>query len=67
MKKDVEDQKNLILKQATVEEILVDGIRSRSKNPPERDDPDPDADPCSGTFLNGLVHIGLTHSFWPYG
>jgi tRNA uridine 5-carboxymethylaminomethyl modification enzyme len=62
MKKAVEDQKNLIAKQATVEEILVDGnkivgvkthlnevIRGKTLIL------------APGTFLNGLVHIGLTH------
>ena len=62
MKKAVEDQKNLTIKQATVEEILLDGneitgvkthlnemilTKTLILGP--------------GTFLNGLVHIGLTH------
>jgi tRNA uridine 5-carboxymethylaminomethyl modification enzyme len=62
MKKAVEDQKNLIVKQATVEEILVDvnkivGVKThlneviRGKA----------LILAPGTFLNGLVHIGLTH------
>jgi tRNA uridine 5-carboxymethylaminomethyl modification enzyme len=62
MKKVVEDQKDLYLKQATVEEILVEaneivGVKTN-------------LDEilltkalilAPGTFLNGLVHIGLTH------
>jgi tRNA uridine 5-carboxymethylaminomethyl modification enzyme len=62
MKKAVEDQKTLIAKQATVEEILVDankivGVKThlneviRGKA----------LILAPGTFLNGLVHIGLTH------
>jgi tRNA uridine 5-carboxymethylaminomethyl modification enzyme len=62
MKKAVEDQKNLIIKQATVEEILIDankivGVKThlneiiRAKA----------LILAPGTFLNGLVHIGLTH------
>jgi tRNA uridine 5-carboxymethylaminomethyl modification enzyme len=62
MKKSVEDQKGLYLKQATVEEILVEadkivGIRTNldeillTKT----------LILAPGTFLNGLVHIGLTH------
>jgi tRNA uridine 5-carboxymethylaminomethyl modification enzyme len=62
MKRDVEDQKNLTLKQATVEEILVDGIKVTGVRTHQNETilartlilaP--------GTFLNGLVHIGLTH------
>jgi tRNA uridine 5-carboxymethylaminomethyl modification enzyme len=62
MKKAIEDQKNLTLRQATVEEILIDGdeivgvetnlnetIQTRVLIL------------TPGTFLNGLVHIGLTH------
>jgi tRNA uridine 5-carboxymethylaminomethyl modification enzyme len=62
MKRAVENQKNLTIKQATVEEILVDenkivGVKTNLNETlltralvlaP-------------GTFLNGLVHIGLTH------
>ncbi len=62
MKRTVESQENLTIEQATVEEILVDGdkivgvktdqnetIRSKSLIL------------APGTFLNGLVHIGLSH------
>ncbi len=62
MKKAIEDQKDLLMKQATVEEILVEGD-SVSGVRTELDEiilakavilsP--------GTFLNGLIHIGLTH------
>ena len=62
MKRAVEDQENLTIKQATVEEILVDedkivGVKTnlneiiRTKS----------LVLAPGTFLNGLVHIGLTH------
>jgi tRNA uridine 5-carboxymethylaminomethyl modification enzyme len=62
MKKTVEGHKNLIVKQATVEEILADankivGVKThlneiiRAKA----------LILVPGTFLNGLVHIGLTH------
>jgi len=62
MKKDLEDQKNLTLKQATVEEILVDGnkvtgvITHLNETILTRI-----LILAPGTFLNGLVHIGLTH------
>jgi len=62
MKKAVEDQENLYIKQATVEELLVEndkvlGVKTHLNEviltralilAP-------------GTFMNGLVHIGLTH------
>ncbi len=61
MKKTVEDQENLHLKQDIVEEILVNdknqvtgvktmlGTAYRSKT----------VIVCSGTFLNGVIHVGL--------
>jgi tRNA uridine 5-carboxymethylaminomethyl modification enzyme len=62
MKKALEDQENLSIRQATVEEILVEGpsiagvrtdlnevIHSRA------------VIITPGTFLNGLIHIGLAH------
>ncbi|MDI6762114.1 MAG: tRNA uridine-5-carboxymethylaminomethyl(34) synthesis enzyme MnmG [Thermodesulfobacteriota bacterium] len=62
MKRIVEEQANLFIKQATVEEIIVDGNKVIGLRT--------DADDmiqgktlilAPGTFLNGLVHIGLTH------
>jgi tRNA uridine 5-carboxymethylaminomethyl modification enzyme len=63
MKKTVEEQENLDLKQDLVEEIVinkkdqVEGVRSRldivyrGKT----------VVICTGTFLNGVIHIGLKH------
>src|SRR5512136_1513183 len=62
MKKAVEDQENLYLKQATVEEILVEkdkiiGVKTHlhevilTKT----------LILAPGTFMQGLIHIGLTH------
>ncbi len=62
MKRAVENQANLTIQQATVEEILVDedkivGVKSNLNETIQSKvlvlSP--------GTFLNGLVHIGLTH------
>ena len=62
MKRAVEDQLNLTIQQVTVEEILVDedkivGVKSNLNETIQSKilvlSP--------GTFLNGLVHIGLTH------
>jgi len=62
MKQAVEDQKNLTIRQATAEEILVKGNQVVGVKT--------DLDEIiftrtliltPGTFLNGLVHIGLTH------
>ena len=62
MKKAVEEQVNLFIKQATVEEIIVDGNKVAGVKI--------DSDDiiqgktlilAPGTFLNGLVHIGMTH------
>jgi tRNA uridine 5-carboxymethylaminomethyl modification enzyme len=62
MKKAVEDQKNLTIKQATVEEILVDedkiiGVKTNLNETIQTKA----LVLAPGTFLNGLVHIGLTH------
>ena len=62
MKKAVEQQKDLFLRQATVEEILVDenritGIRTHLNETIRART----LILASGTFLNGVVHIGLTH------
>jgi tRNA uridine 5-carboxymethylaminomethyl modification enzyme len=62
MKKDVEDQKNLAIKQATVEEILVDGNKVTGVKTHQDETIRTKALILApGTFLNGLVHIGLTH------
>ena len=62
MKKDVEDQKNLTLKEATVEEILVDGDRVTGVKTHQNETIlTRTLILAPGTFLNGLVHIGLTH------
>ena len=62
MKKDVEDQKNLFLKQATVEDILVDGNKVTGVRTHQNETIlTRTLILAPGTFLNGLVHIGLTH------
>ncbi len=62
MKRAVEDQENLTIKQATVEEILVDedkivGVKTNLNETIQTKT----LVLAPGTFLNGLVHIGLTH------
>jgi tRNA uridine 5-carboxymethylaminomethyl modification enzyme len=62
MKRTVEDQENLTIKQATVEEILVDedkivGVKTNLNETIQTKA----LVLAPGTFLNGLVHIGLTH------
>ena len=62
MKRTVEEQVNLIIKQATVEEIIVDrnkviGVRTNGNETILTKA----LILAPGTFLNGLVHIGLTH------
>jgi tRNA uridine 5-carboxymethylaminomethyl modification enzyme len=62
MKKSVEDQENLFIKQATVEEILVDedkitGVKTNLNETIQAKA----LVLAPGTFLNGLVHIGLSH------
>ncbi len=62
MKKDLENQRNLTLKQATVEEILVKGNRVVGvKTHLSETILTRALILAPGTFLNGLVHIGLTH------
>jgi tRNA uridine 5-carboxymethylaminomethyl modification enzyme len=62
MKKDVEDQKNLFLKQATVEDIFVDGNKVTGVRTHQNETIlTRTLILAPGTFLNGLVHIGLTH------
>jgi len=61
MKRAVEDQEDLYLKQATVEEILVDGKKVVGvKTHLEETIPAKALILSPGTFLNGLVHIGMT-------
>ena len=62
MKRAIEDQKNLAVKQATVEEILVDGDKIVGVKTHLNEIIRTNALILApGTFLNGLVHIGLTH------
>jgi tRNA uridine 5-carboxymethylaminomethyl modification enzyme len=62
MKKAVEIQKNLSIKQATVEEILVEGHKIIGvKTHLNETILTKTLVLAPGTFLNGLVHIGLTH------
>jgi len=62
MKKAVEEQDNLDIRQATVESILikdgsVDGVTTNFGETI----PGTTIILATGTFLNGLIHIGLTH------
>ncbi len=62
MKRSVEDQRNLVIRQETVEDILVDhemivGVRTDLNETIQART----LILAPGTFLNGLVHIGLTH------
>ncbi|HSB07817.1 MAG TPA: tRNA uridine-5-carboxymethylaminomethyl(34) synthesis enzyme MnmG [Thermodesulfobacteriota bacterium] len=62
MKKAIEDQENLFMKQATVEEILIDDKRMVGIRTHLGEEILTQALILApGTFLNGLVHIGLTH------
>src|SRR4030066_113142 len=62
MKRTIESQENLNIKQATVEEILIDedqviGVKTDLNETIQTKA----LILAPGTFLNGLVHIGLTH------
>jgi tRNA uridine 5-carboxymethylaminomethyl modification enzyme len=63
MKKFVEEQLNLDVKQDTVEELIVnknneiEGVRTKMDVIYRA----PAVVICTGTFLNGIVHIGLKH------
>jgi tRNA uridine 5-carboxymethylaminomethyl modification enzyme len=62
MKKSVEAQENLTIIQATIENILVDGdqiigVKTDSNETIQTKT----LILAPGTFLNGLIHIGLTH------
>ncbi len=62
MKKAVEDQENLFMRQATVEEILIEGDRIAGiRTHLGEEIAAKTVILAPGTFLNGLVHIGLTH------
>jgi len=62
MRKTIESQKNLHIKQATVEEILTDGNQAIGvKTDLNETIQTKTLILAPGTFLNGLVHIGLTH------
>jgi len=62
MKRAVEEQKNLFIKQATVEKILVEGSRVVGVETHLGEVLSTKTLILApGTFLNGLVHIGLTH------
>ena len=61
MKKIVKEQASLFIKQATVEEIIVDGNQVIGVRTDENDTILTKALILApGTFLNGLIHIGLT-------
>jgi tRNA uridine 5-carboxymethylaminomethyl modification enzyme len=63
MKKTLEEQKNLTLRQATVERICVDGNKvSGVETGWGETFPGRAVIVTTGTFLNGLIHIGLDHS-----
>lgn len=62
MKRTVENQKDLYIKQATVEDILIDGDRvSGVKSDIGETILAKVVILAPGTFLNGLIHIGLTN------
>ena len=62
MKRAIEEQENLLMKQATVEEILVEENRIVGVKTDLNESILAKALILTpGTFLNGLVHIGLTH------
>ena len=62
MKKAIEDQERLFIKQATVEEILVEGGKVIGVKTHLNETILGQAVIIGpGTFMNGLIHIGLTH------
>ncbi len=62
MKRTVENQENLTLKEATVEEILVDGDQIAGVRTEGNETVQTKALVLApGTFMNGLIHIGLEH------
>jgi len=62
MKRIVENQKNLTIKEATVEEILVDKNQIKGVKTDSNETIQTKALILApGTFMKGLIHIGLTH------
>jgi tRNA uridine 5-carboxymethylaminomethyl modification enzyme len=62
MKRTTENQENLMIKEATVEEILTDGNQIIGvKTDSNETIRTKTLILAPGTFLNGLIHIGLTH------
>jgi len=62
MKRVVENQENLSIKEATVEEILIDGNRVVGMKTDSGETIRTKALILApGTFMNGLIHIGLDH------
>ena len=62
MKRTVENQENLSIKEATVEEILIDGNQVIGVKTDSNETILTKALILApGTFMNGLIHIGLTH------
>ncbi len=62
MKRTVERQRNLSIQEATVEEILIDGSRVAGVKTDSSEILRARALVLApGTFLNGLIHIGLEH------
>ena len=59
MKQALEAQDGLDIKNKSVEEILVHGNRASGVRTPERDYRAKAVIIATGTFLNGLIHIGL--------
>ena len=61
MRRTVENQENLSIKEATVEEILVDGNQIMGVKTDSNETIQTKALILTpGTFMNGLIHIGLT-------
>ena len=62
MKRSVENQKNLTIKEATVEEILVDKNQIKGVKTDSNETIQTKALILApGTFMKGLIHIGLIH------
>lgn len=62
MKKVVCDQKNLCVKQCAVETLLAENGRVIGVKTAEEEIYAHCVIICSGTFLNGLIHVGLKHT-----
>ncbi len=62
MKRSIENQKNLAIKEATVEELVIDGDRIIGVKTDSNEIIQTRALVLApGTFMNGLIHIGLAH------